>query len=59
VARAVLPASVTALGQLSVTSLREWIQALQLTGREAEIARDLMPEIQAASNSWKRWAWAT
>jgi hypothetical protein len=42
-----------------VTSVREWIQALQPTGREAEIARDLMPEIQAASNSWKRWAWAT
>ncbi|MDI9857290.1 excinuclease ABC subunit UvrA [Comamonas sp. 17RB] len=46
-ARAVLfhGLSVTALGQMSVTSLREWFQALQPTGREADIARDLLPEI--------------
>ena len=37
--------SITALAQLSVTALREWFQALQPTGREADIARDLLPEI--------------
>ena len=46
-ARAVLfhGLAVTALGQMSVTHLREWFQALQPTGREADIARDLLPEI--------------
>ncbi|WP_370680900.1 excinuclease ABC subunit UvrA [Comamonas sp. GB3 AK4-5] len=37
--------AVTALAQMSVTHLREWFQALKPTGREADIARDLLPEI--------------
>ncbi|QIL43224.1 ATP-binding cassette domain-containing protein [Acidovorax sp. HDW3] len=37
--------SITEVAQLSVTALRQWIAGLQLTGREADIARDLLPEI--------------
>ncbi|MBF6629995.1 MAG: excinuclease ABC subunit UvrA [Comamonas sp.] len=37
--------SITQLAQQSVTALREWFQALQTTGRETDIARDLLPEI--------------
>ncbi len=37
--------SITEVAQLSVTALRQWIASLQLTGREADIARDLLPEI--------------
>ena len=49
VARAVLFADtpITSVARLSVSEVREWIQSLQLSGRESEIARDLIPEIQS------------
>ena len=49
VARAVLFAGVpvTEVARLSVTEVRQWIDGLQLSGREAEIARDLVPEIRS------------
>jgi len=49
VARAVLFAgtSITAVARLSVRDVRAWVEGLQLTGREAEIARDLVPEIKS------------
>ena len=34
------------IARLSVTDVRHWVQALALSGREADIARDLIPEIQ-------------
>ena len=34
------------IARLSVQSVRDWVKALSLTGRSAEIARDLVPEIQ-------------
>jgi len=43
--------TITSLARLSVRGVREWVQALQssggLTVREADIARDLLPEIQS------------
>ncbi len=43
--------TITSLARLSVRDVREWVQALQasggLTAREADIARDLLPEIQS------------
>ncbi|MDH1252776.1 excinuclease ABC subunit UvrA [Comamonas thiooxydans] len=39
--------AVTDIAQLSVSDVRHWIQSLELTGREADIARDLIPEIQS------------
>ncbi len=49
VARAVLFAGtpVTEVARLSVAEVRQWIDGLQLSGREAEIARDLVPEIRS------------
>jgi len=49
VARAVLFAGVpvTEVARLSVTEVRQWIDGLKLSGREAEIARDLVPEIRS------------
>ncbi|WP_313073740.1 excinuclease ABC subunit A [Melaminivora sp.] len=49
VARAVLfaGAPITDVARLSVHQVRAWIDTLQLTGREADIARDLLPEIQS------------
>jgi excinuclease ABC subunit A len=48
---------------LSVHDVRRWVEGLQLegamSGREAGIARDLVPEIKSRLSSWKRWAWAT
>ena len=38
--------AITDIAQLSVSDVRHWIQSLELTGREADIARDLIPEIQ-------------
>ncbi|MDR7380017.1 excinuclease ABC subunit A [Rhodoferax ferrireducens] len=52
-ARAVRFANVgiTDLARLSVTDIRQWVQALQVAGemsqRETDIARDLVPEIQS------------
>ena len=39
--------AITDIAQLSVSDVRHWIQNLELTGREADIARDLIPEIQS------------
>ena len=43
--------AITDLARRSVTQLRQWVQALQQSGslspREADIARDLLPEIQS------------
>ncbi|MBY0453765.1 MAG: excinuclease ABC subunit UvrA [Burkholderiaceae bacterium] len=41
--------AITALARLPVADLRRWLDALApaLTGREAQIARDLIPEIQS------------
>jgi excinuclease ABC subunit A len=39
--------SITAIARLSVTEIRAWVAALQLSGREAGIARDLIPEIKS------------
>ena len=39
--------SITELARMSVRDLRHWIGNLRLHGREADIARDLLPEIQA------------
>ncbi|MFT4242333.1 MAG: excinuclease ABC subunit UvrA [Acidovorax sp.] len=49
VARAVLFADtpITEVARLSVAEVRQWIHGLQLSGREADIARDLIPEIQS------------
>ena len=35
------------IAQLSVNDVRQWVQALALSGRESDIARDLIPEIQS------------
>ncbi|WP_406624300.1 excinuclease ABC subunit UvrA [Acidovorax sp. SDU_ACID1] len=49
VARAVLFAGtpITEVARLSVSEVRQWIEGLQLSGREADIARDLVPEIKS------------
>ncbi len=38
--------AITEIARMSVQDVRAWVQALSLSGREAEIARDLIPEIQ-------------
>jgi excinuclease ABC subunit A len=38
---------ITQLARMSVIEVREWFETLQLVGREAEIARDLVPEIKS------------
>ena len=35
------------IARLSVSDVRHWVEGLQLTGREAGIARDLVPEIRS------------
>ena len=37
--------AITDLAKLSVTHLRAWVKTLKLSGRDAEVARDLVPEI--------------
>jgi len=39
--------AITALAHLSVHELRAWFEALKLAGRDADIARDLVPEIKS------------
>jgi excinuclease ABC subunit A len=39
--------SITELARMSVQRIRAWASELTLSGREAEIARDLLPEIQS------------
>ena len=38
---------ITAIARMSVTDIRAWVDTLALTGREAGIARDLIPEIKS------------
>jgi excinuclease ABC subunit A len=38
---------ITDIASLSVTDVRQWVDKLQLTGRDADIARDLVPEIKS------------
>jgi excinuclease ABC subunit A len=38
---------ITELARMSVTEVRQWFEGLVLIGREAEIARDLVPEIKS------------
>jgi excinuclease ABC subunit A len=38
---------ITDLARLAVTDIRQWVETLALTGRDAEIARDLIPEIKS------------
>ncbi|MFM7025506.1 MAG: excinuclease ABC subunit A, partial [Limnohabitans sp.] len=38
---------ITDIAHLSVIDVRRWVQTLKLTGREADIARDLIPEIRS------------
>jgi excinuclease ABC subunit A len=38
---------ITDIASLSVNDVRQWVQNLHLTGRDADIARDLVPEIQS------------
>ncbi|MFM8865928.1 MAG: excinuclease ABC subunit UvrA [Limnohabitans sp.] len=38
---------ITDIARLSVSDVRRWVQALELSGRNADIARDLLPEIQS------------
>jgi excinuclease ABC subunit A len=39
--------SITDVARLSVTDVHAWIEGLKLSGREADIARDLVPEIRS------------
>ena len=39
--------AITDLARLSVRDLRQWFDGLRLQGREADIARDLLPEIKS------------
>ena len=38
---------ITDIARLSVSDVRRWVDTLRLTGREADIARDLVPEIKS------------
>jgi len=38
---------ITDIARLSVSDVRRWVETLQLSGREADIARDLVPEIKS------------
>ena len=38
---------ITDIASLSVSDVRRWVEALQLVGRDADIARDLVPEIKS------------
>ncbi|MDB5878426.1 MAG: uvrA, partial [Variovorax sp.] len=42
-----LGVSIVDIARLSVTDIRKWFENLALTGRNAEIARDLVPEIKS------------
>ena len=39
--------SITDLARMSVAHMHAWVAGLRLTGREADIGRDLLPEIQS------------
>nr|WP_315169522.1 excinuclease ABC subunit UvrA [uncultured Limnohabitans sp.] len=38
---------ITDIASLSVSDVRQWVEKLQLVGRDADIARDLVPEIKS------------
>ncbi|MEY5028985.1 MAG: hypothetical protein RLZ63_1300 [Pseudomonadota bacterium] len=38
---------ITDIARLSVSDVRRWVETLKLSGREADIARDLIPEIRS------------
>ncbi|MGJ7487595.1 excinuclease ABC subunit UvrA [Variovorax sp. LT2P21] len=38
---------ITEIARMSVMDIRQWFEGLELVGREAEIARDLVPEIKS------------
>ncbi len=38
---------ITHIARLSVTEIRKWVEKLAMTGRDADIARDLLPEIKS------------
>ncbi|MFM8589099.1 MAG: excinuclease ABC subunit A, partial [Limnohabitans sp.] len=38
---------ITDIAHLSVSDVRRWVETLKLSGREADIARDLIPEIKS------------
>ncbi len=38
---------ITDIARLSVTEIRKWVEKLAMTGRDADIARDLLPEIKS------------
>ncbi len=39
--------SITDIARLSVTDIRQWVEKLAVSGRDADIARDLLPEIKS------------
>ncbi|VWX57588.1 UvrABC system protein A [Burkholderiales bacterium 8X] len=39
--------NITQLARMSVTEVRQWFEHIALTGRQADIARDLVPEIRS------------
>ncbi len=38
---------ITDIARLSVTEIRKWVEKLAITGRDGDIARDLLPEIKS------------
>jgi excinuclease ABC subunit A len=38
---------ITDIARLSVTEIRKWVEKLAMTGRDGDIARDLLPEIKS------------
>jgi excinuclease ABC subunit A len=38
---------ITDIARLSVTEIRQWVEKLAMSGRDADIARDLLPEIKS------------
>ena len=38
---------ITDIARLSVTEIRKWVEKLAMSGRDADIARDLLPEIKS------------
>ncbi len=38
---------ITDIARLSVTEIRKWVETLAMSGRDADIARDLLPEIKS------------
>jgi excinuclease ABC subunit A len=38
---------ITDIARLSVTDIRKWVETLEMIGRDADIARDLLPEIKS------------